>query len=378
MKKGHVLQPAVIEMIVRSGTCFLILLLISSTAIAGSDTVSVELFYENGCLKCEKAAPVIERVVGQYDNVNYSRYEIRDSFEYIQEYDITIVPTVVINKSLVISYNDYKDDTELLESLLIEGIENAPPIPDTKSGTESLKEKIILSGPSEYASGNSYILVLVAGLLAGFNPCLLAVMAFLSSVIISSSGTRKDLLMLVAGFCAGIFITYMVLGIGILNTVRSFPEIEAIINSFMVGLIAFLGLWHLYDAYYMRTHSNSSFRTPRFLIDFMDEIRGKNILVLSFVAGGLFSLIKAPCVGAVYLAILDMLMSGNDLLEGAVYLGIYNLGVVLPILILGVMLAFGLEPQRVSEFKDERRVEIRLITGITLIVLAILLHLHII
>lgn len=375
MKKGHVLQPAAIETIFRIGICFFTLLLISSTATAGSDTVTVELFYENGCLKCEKAAPVIERVLVQYDNVNYSRYEIRDSFEYIQEYDITIVPTIVINKSLVISYNDYKDDTEVLERLLIEGIENAPPVPGSENDNEKLNEEIIPAGSPEYAPG-PYIFVLVAGLLAGFNPCLLAVMAFLSSVIISSSGTRRDLLTLVAGFCAGIFITYMALGIGILSAVKNFPDIEAIINTLMVALIAFLGLWHLYDAYHLRTHANSSFRTPRFLIDFMGEIKGKNILVLSFVAGGLFSLIKAPCVGAVYLAILEMLMSGDDVLGGTVYLGVYNLGVVFPILILGAMLAFGLDPKRVSDFKDKRRVEIRLITGMTLVTLAILLHLH--
>lgn len=365
-------------MIVKSTFCLLFLLLIASTAVADSETVTVELFYENGCLKCEKASPVIEEVVAQYENVNYSKHEIMDSIEYIQEYDITIVPTIVINKSLVISYNDYKDDTELLESLLIEGIENAPPISDTRGGSEDLKEEIIPTDSAWYSLGNSYVFVLAAGLLAGFNPCLLAVMAFLSSAIISSNGTRRDMLLLVAGFCAGIFITYMILGVGILNTTKSFPDIETVINIFMVGLIAFLGLWHLYDAYYLRTHSRSSFKTPRMLIDFMGEIKGKNIVLLSFVAGGLFSLIKAPCVGAVYLAILEMLMSGDNILEGTVYLGIYNFGVVLPILILGAMLAFGLDPQKVSDFKDERRVEIRLITGMTLIALAILLHLNVI
>jgi cytochrome c biogenesis protein CcdA len=146
----------------------------------------------------------------------------------------------------------------------------------------------------------------------------------------------------------------------------------------MVALVGFLGLWHLYDAYYMRINSASSFRTPGFLIDILGEMRDKNILVLSLAAGALFSLVKAPCVGAVYLAILEMLMSGNNVLEGSIYLGVYNFGVVLPILILGGLLAFGLDPQRVSDFRDEKRVEIRLITGITLIVLAILLYLNVI
>ncbi|WP_406656236.1 cytochrome c biogenesis protein CcdA [Methanolobus sp. ZRKC2] len=378
MKKRPVPQPAVIKMMARSAFCLLFILLASSTAIADSGTVTVEFFYESGCLKCEKAAPTIEKIVGQYNSVNYSKHDVMDSFEYIQKYDITVVPTIVINKSLVISYYDYNDDIETLEKLLIEGIENAPPVPITRSDTEDTGKEIIPPASRKPTLDDSYILVLVAGLFAGFNPCLIAVMAFLSSVIISSSGTRRDLLTLVTGFCAGIFITYMVLGIGILNTVRYFPEIEAIVNLFMIGLIAFLGLWHFYDAYHLRTHSKSSFKNPTFLTNFMGEIKGKNILFLAFVAGGLFSLIKAPCVGAVYLAILEMLISGDKILEGALYLGIYNFGVVFPILILGTMLAFGLDPQRVSDFRNNRRVEIRLVTGITLIALAILLHLRII
>ena len=378
MKKRHVLPQAATKTIARSIFCLLILLLISSNAYAGSGTVTVEFFYENGCLKCEKASPAIEKVVRQYDNVNYTKYDIMESFEYIREYDITVVPTIVINKSLVINYNDYRDDTELLEKLLIEGIENAPPAPDEKNNIEHQAGETSQEEPAWYGSDNSYLFVFAAGILAGFNPCLLAVMAFLSSVLISSSGTHRDLLTLVAGFCAGIFITYMILGIGILNTVKSFPGIEAAINLLMVTLVGFLGIWHLYDAYYMRQNSDSSFKTPGFLIGFIGNIRGKNILVLSFAAGALFSLVKAPCVGAVYLAILEMLMSGNNVLEGSIYLGVYNFGVVLPILILGGLLAFGLDPQRVSDFRDEKRVEIRLITGITLIVLAILLYLNVI
>ena len=203
-------------------------------------------------------------------------------------------------------------------------------------------------------------------------------MAFLASAVLSSNGSRKDMLVIVIGFCAGIFITYMVAGLGILNAISSMPGIRDIITSLMVGIVAILGLWHIYDAYHMKLHSRSSLKTPRSLIDFMRNADGKNILFVSLAGGALFSLIKAPCVGAVYLTILEMLMSGNDPLQGAIYLGLYNLGVVLPILILGTLLAFGLDPAKVDAFREKRRVEIRFITGIFLIMLAILLNLNVI
>jgi cytochrome c biogenesis protein CcdA/glutaredoxin len=372
MRKRPVLQQPVIKFLSILALCAFFIVPVPAAA-AISNEVQVEYFSDPACIKCTRAAPVIEDVAGRYENVNFTRYDIRSSFTYAQQYGVTLVPAVVINKSLVITYDDYKGDIALLEKLLVEGIENPPAAENPEVSWKSNafpNEGLIL--------GKSHLLVFIAGLLAGFNPCLLAVMAFLSSAIISSNGTRRDMLTLVCGFCAGIFVTYMVVGIGILNTVNSFPDVQGTITLAMVALIFVLGIWHLYDAFYMKVNQKGTFRTPRFFIKFMGEIKGRNILLLSFIAGGLFSLIKAPCVGAVYLAILDMLISGNDLLGGAVYLGIYNFGVVLPILILGGMLAFGLDPEKVSDFKERRRVEIRLVTGMTLILLAVLLQLKVI
>ncbi|WP_406660014.1 cytochrome c biogenesis protein [Methanolobus sp. ZRKC3] len=366
-------QPAIKMSVCR--ICFLILILsVAAMSAAHADAVELEYFYESGCLKCDRSSPVIEDVVGNYGSINYSNYEITSSFSRAMGYGVTTVPSVVINRTLVIGYADYDGDTEVLRELLVDGIENAPHMPDT-TAQDASNAAVSESG---FGNGKTPLIIFIAGLLAGFNPCLLAVMAFLASAVVSSNGSRRDMLVLVVGFCAGIFITYMTVGFGILNTIKSFPEIQDVITTIMILLIAFLGLWHIYDAYYMKTHSRSSFKTPRSLIHFMGNIEGKNILFISLLGGGLFSLIKAPCVGAVYLAILESLMSGNDIVQGTMYLGLYNLGVVLPILILGAFLAFGLDPARVNEFKERRRVEIRFVTGMILILFAVLLNLKII
>lgn len=370
-KKPVPQQPVTKGLLAAAAILFLVMHM--SVAAAVPDEVQVEYFYDVACSKCSKAAPVIEDVASRYETANLTFYDIRSSYSYAQQYGITLVPAVVINRNVVITYDDYKGDTTLLEDLLVKAIENPPEtmIPAGSRDGPATEDGGLLIG-------RSHLLVFIAGLLAGFNPCLLAVMAFLSSAIISSNGTRKEMLTLVCGFCAGIFVTYMVVGIGILNTASSFPGIQETLAATMVVLIVILGLWHLYDAYHMRSHQKTTFKTPRFFIRLMGNIKGRNIMLLSFMAGAVFSLVKAPCVGAVYLAILDMLISGNDLTGGLIYLGIYNLGVVLPILVLGGMLAFGLDPEKVSDFKERRRVEIRLITGLTLLLLAVLLHLRLI
>ncbi len=335
-------------------------------------TVSVEYFYEDGCLKCAQASPVIEDVVSVYPDINFTSYEIKSAFSLAKSYGVTTVPAVVVNGSTVIGYNDYEGDTEILRSMLSEAIETAP-VMDYE--TDSSKVEAI---SDESLDDHTPAVIFIAGLLAGFNPCLIAVMAFLASAIVSSGGSRKDMLVLVIGFCAGIFVTYMVVGFGILNTITSFPGLKDTITAFMIFLVAILGVWHIYDAYYISKHSKSSFKTPHSFVDMMNHARGKNILLISFVGGGIFSLIKAPCVGAVYLMILEMLLSGGNTVNAVLYMGIYNFAVVLPILILGALLAFGLDPKKVNEFREKKRVEVRLITGIILILLALLLQLNII
>ena len=175
-----------------------------------------------------------------------------------------------------------------------------------------------------------------------------------------------------------IFLMYMIVGIGILNTIKHMPALKDTISLSMIIIISVLGLWHVYDAYNLKKYSRSTFKTPRSLITFISRMQNKNLLLLSFAAGAVFSLVKAPCVGAVYIAILNMLITEGNLLKGVMYLGFYNFGVILPILLLGGMLAFGLSPEKVTEFKENKRVEIRLFTGIMLLILALLMYYNVI
>ncbi len=50
----------------------------------------------------------------------------------------------------------------------------------------------------------SPLFFLAAGILAGFNPCLLAVMAFLATIILAQQGGRKEMLKITLGFSTGI------------------------------------------------------------------------------------------------------------------------------------------------------------------------------
>ncbi len=331
-----------------------------------TSAIEVDYFYEEGCLKCQQALPVIEEVTNSYGS-NLTSHEIISSYDLARGYGISVVPAVVVDKRTVITYRDYQGNITLLKDLLTQAI---------VTGSEE-KRNISITEENEAGRGLSFYLVFVAGLLAGFNPCILAVMAFLATLILSS-GSKKEILKMIVGFSSGIFITYMIVGLSILGTVHILPSLKSTITTAMVFLIFILGCWHIYDAYHLRKYSRSTFHTPKAMVRLLERTSKSNVLFLSFASGGLFSLVKAPCVGAIYFSILDMLVGRTDLARGAFYLAVYNFGVIFPIIVLGILLGYGMKPETITELKENKRVEIRLFTGAILILLALLLHLHII
>ena len=82
-------------------------------------------------------------------------------------------------------------------------------------------------------------------------------------------------------------------------------------------------------------------------------------------------------MGAVYIAILG-LISDQGYSDGAVYLLLYNLGVILPVILLGGFITLGMSPAKVDEFRKNHRAGIRLATGLTLMALAPLIYWQII
>ncbi|MBA1341856.1 MAG: Thiol:disulfide interchange protein DsbD [ANME-2 cluster archaeon] len=376
MKKRPVLPPHAINSLTLL-VLLSIVLFIPITGSGQSSEVVVEYFYEDGCLNCAGAEAVVDKIVRGYDNISYSKYEIWSDYgdikvydRMVSEYGVASVPALVINHQVTITYSDYNGNKKLLEELLVAGIKNAPHIPVNNSVQPADGGNILpeLSLP----------VVLVAGLLAGFNPCLLAVMAFLASLTLSSKGNRTELLKIVGGFCAGIFVMFMVVGMGLLGLIKQQPDIKDTVTLLLVVLIGLLGLWHFYDAYHLKMHDRSSFKTSGSFLQLVGGIEHRNTVMVSFFAGAMFSLIKAPCVGAVYFAILDVLITQGKIADGAIYLCFYNLGVILPVLILGIMLAFGLSPERVNDLRENRRIEMRLVTGAVLLLLAVLIYFNII
>jgi cytochrome c biogenesis protein CcdA len=353
--------------------------LLFSNGVAATEKNAKEiiLIKTPGCTKCAAAERVLGTLGQQVPlNVTGYFYYSDEGHRIIKQYKAKDVPAIIVG-TRVINYRDYEGDNAKLERLIREALANQSPdfppvlaLPRNDSTTQGNSGNGLDLNLQEI-SLYTISAVLVAGLVAGFNPCLLGILVFLAASVLSSSGKRRELVMMVLFFSLGIFTMYFLFGLGMQRLLQT----DAMANSFRYILTAFLlaaGLSQVLDAVRLNRGKASLFRTDWALKYFQAGV-DKERFSSYFLIGALFSLVKAPCVGAIYLAILDLL-SARSYFEGAAYLFFFNLGVILPIIILGGFIALGMSPEQVDAFRKDHRVGMRLATGLALLALAPLIY----
>jgi len=224
----------------------------------------------------------------------------------------------------------------------------------------------------EELSLSSIAAVFAAGLLAGFNPCILAILAFLASSMLASTGRRMDILAMVATFSLGMFTVYIIFGVGLFSVLQDKSTI-AMFRTILAAVLLILGLMQLEDARRLHMGGTSIFRTD-WTKKYIHGVVASRRLTSYFLLGALFSLVRAPCVGGIYIAIIGMISSRGYASSGLYYLVIYTLGIALPVLVIGGVIALGMSPDQVDQFRNKHRVAIRLLTGFTLIAMAPLIY----
>lgn len=351
---------------------------------AGSaDPVEVIIIISPGCSKCAAAERILEKV-GQKVPLNITGlyYYTDEGHRIIDQYGARDIPAILIGIE-VIDYRDYQGDTALLENMILRALANQSQISPLSPSITLPGNTSPIPGREDALAGydlkdlslSTALAVTAGGFVAGFNPCLFGILVFLAASILSVSGKRRELMMMVVFFSIGIFTMYFLFGLGMQRLLHS----EAIAATFRYALTVLLiaaGLSQVIDAILLRQGKPSLFRTDWALQYFQAGVdRGR--FSSYFLAGALFSLVKAPCVGGLYLAILD-LISSKSYFVGVAYLMFFNLGVILPIIVVGGFLALGMSPDRVDRFRKDHRVGMRLFTGLMLLALAPLIYWQII
>lgn len=206
--------------------------------------------------------------------------------------------------------------------------------------------------------------VVLAAMADGVNPCAFAAMVVLVSVLSAGglSSGRGGLLLGGGAFCAGVFATYYLAGLALFagaKGIAAFPALERVVFWTVWALAAGGALLSAADAVaYLRTGDPSRVRLKvpevvrrTFAPVLRGRLRSLGLLAGGFVGGSIIALLEGICTGQMYLPVIQYMARTSGLrARGAVYLLVYNLIFVLPLVAILCAAAAGVHFQRLNAF----------------------------
>jgi cytochrome c biogenesis protein CcdA len=226
--------------------------------------------------------------------------------------------------------------------------------------------------------------IAVAGLADGVNPCAFAVVVFFVSYLTYLGRKRREIMLVGVFFILAVFLTYFLVGVGILLFVReleAYPIISSAVRISIAGLAIAFGLLSLYDYYLFRKKGAKAMKLqlPRALKGRMHAIIRKTrktafIIPFAFAIGIVISLFELGCTGQIYLPTIAYVIGEPGLqVQAFLYLILYNLMFILPLIVIFGLASFGVRSRKLAEFGRRHTGKTKIILAAILFVLAALL-----
>jgi len=208
----------------------------------------------------------------------------------------------------------------------------------------------------------NFIIAFVSGLTIGATPCiLLMVSAFGSSLILIEE--KLKFIKIAIGLISGLIFAYILISTLFLFFLP-FLEVLYLFKYFFAGILIFIGIWQIVEC---KKENSTIFGTPKKVKKVLKDFIEKNSGFYAFLVGIIFVLIKMPCFGGVYLALIYNLHT-NPLLY--VFIFVYLVGLVIPIITICILLRLGLESRKLNDMRLKYRKQLRILSGAILIFLA--------
>lgn len=215
-------------------------------------------------------------------------------------------------------------------------------------------------------------LVLGAALIDSINPCAIGVILFLSTVLIRVAGDKRFMLRMGIIYVATVYVVYLLSGLGLIwfqhqIISRGYAEIVGlVVGSLIIGL----GLIELKDVFWYGRGISLEIpeRYKERLVRMTASVSVGGIVVI----GAFVAMVELPCTGGPYLAITAILAKSFDL-RALVYLVIYNVIFVLPLIVIVVLIYYGASTAKMKLWREGARRWMNLATGILMVGLGALL-----
>lgn len=213
-------------------------------------------------------------------------------------------------------------------------------------------------------------LVGIAALIDSINPCAFSVLLLTIAFLFSIGKKRLGILKIGGAYIFGIFVIYILIGLGILQTLHLFntPHFMAKVGALLLVVLGGINLVNEFFPLFP-----IKLRIPKVAHNKMAYLMERASLGTAFLLGGLVGLCEFPCTGGPYLMILGLLHDQNSYFLGVEYLFLYNLIFVLPLVIILFIAGNSVFFEKVMAWKKAETKNMRLWGGIAMIILGIII-----
>jgi len=310
----------------------------------------------------------------------------------IQRMDVESLKYAELNQSLCLFYNvpeekhltaplifigrSYLADKDInyenLKALILKYQNKALPPPWEEVGQEGqaqAQQKIL----SRF-TGMALATVMGAGLLDGINPCAFATVIFFVSYLGFIGRSRKEILGVGLAFTLAVFVTYLLVGLGLFQFARTLtflPLIARGVYIIMAVLALILGIYSFWDFLKCRKGESRemALQLPAFLKKRIHKVireqsRTRNFVLAAMGTGFFISILELACTGQVYLpTILYVAKLPGFKLQVLPYLVLYNLCFIAPLLVVFMSVYAGVTSDQLNKILDRHMATVKLLTS---------------
>jgi thiol-disulfide isomerase/thioredoxin len=345
--------------------------------VDSASPVYLAYFFDPTCLECARVSAELKQLQARYPNLVVRSFDMRyeaalnevmcEKYGVPDEYRL-MSPTIFIGQ-------DYLTPDKITLARLQTLIENpatakSPPPWDEVEVEQTAAEERIVERFKQF----SILAVVGAGLLDGVNPCAFTTIIFFVSYLALIGRTGREILLVGAAFTLAVFLTYLGMGLGLAEAIRQIGSFT-LIGRFIYGITAIfclvLAVMSILDYIKIRQGQLNEIRLqlPRRLKQRIHQTirthsRMQGYIGAAFGAGVLVSLFELACTGQVYLPTIMFVTGVTELrLTAIVYLVLYNLMFVMPLLLVFLVTYLGTNSRRLTSLFQANAGAVKLFTA---------------
>ena len=357
----------------------------TSSPVPTPKPIAVAYFYEVGCRECDRVTYDINYLKSLYPQLQADVFDVTEHAalnEWLCE-QYGLPPSKRLLTPIVFIGDDYllEGDVTLKNiEALIQRYASTGAEARWREWDPNKQEEVSRQIVARFRSMGVFTVALAA-LVDGLNPCAFATLILFVSYLALTGRKGRQILLVGFAFALGVFVTYLLVGVGILKFLAALPMTKTIGRWIYGGtavlclVLAVLSILDYFKARRGRAEAMSlrlPLRLRRWVNRVVRESMGSGAFALTaLVAGFLVSLIELACTGQVYLPTIVFVLGVPEMqAQALVYLVLYNLVFVLPLVVVFVLAYFGTTSEKLTLLLNRHTATIKLATAGLFLLLA--------